>query len=161
MMDPLTAAAEGSDHHQDAEAAAKSPRALHYDSDGSSQDEAEDVAMLSFDAGVATKQEKENEQDKPQSLKKAGAGIQNHRELWRLYVSHAMTAWTMRMWEFAVSLMLMAVQPDSMLLPYILQFVLAAAVTLCSTHIGMSACCAENDANNTLQGALSTSILGS
>jgi hypothetical protein len=57
--------------------------------------------------------------------------------LWRLYVSHACTAWTMRMWEFAVALMLMAVAPDSMLLPAIYSLVISIAVTLFSTPLGM------------------------
>eukprot|EP00730_Choanoeca_flexa_P001426 TRINITY_DN10629_c0_g1_i3.p1 TRINITY_DN10629_c0_g1~~TRINITY_DN10629_c0_g1_i3.p1 ORF type:complete len:568 (+),score=115.56 TRINITY_DN10629_c0_g1_i3:107-1810(+) len=58
--------------------------------------------------------------------------------LWRLYVSHGFTAWTMRMWEFAVALMLMAVDPDSMLLPAVYSLVISVAVTLFSTPIGQS-----------------------
>ena len=56
--------------------------------------------------------------------------------LWRLYVSHGCTAWTMRMWEFAVALMLLAVEPDSMLLPAIYSLIISIAVTLFSTPLG-------------------------
>ncbi|EDQ86809.1 uncharacterized protein MONBRDRAFT_33674 [Monosiga brevicollis MX1] len=64
------------------------------------------------------------------------AAIRPH--LWKLYLSHGMTAWTMRMWEFAVALMLMAVRPDSMLLPAVYDFILSLAVAMSSSLIGRS-----------------------
>jgi hypothetical protein len=54
----------------------------------------------------------------------------------RLYISHACTAWTMRMWEFAVTLMLMAVNPGSIFVPALFTLILSLAATLCSTAIG-------------------------
>lgn len=58
------------------------------------------------------------------------------RSLWRLYVSHGMTAWTLRMWEFAAALLLMHVQPNSLALPSALQLTIGLASALGSTGVG-------------------------
>lgn len=56
--------------------------------------------------------------------------------LWRLYVSHALTAWTMRMWEFAAALMLMAIRPRSLALPSANELTIGVFVALFSTSVG-------------------------
>ena len=56
--------------------------------------------------------------------------------LWRLYVSHGLTAWSLRMWEFAAALLLMYVRPNSLSLPSALQLTIGLASALGSTSLG-------------------------
>jgi iron-regulated transporter 1 len=56
--------------------------------------------------------------------------------LWRLYVSHGLTAWSLRMWEFAAALLLMYVKPNSLALPSALQLTIGLTSALGSTSMG-------------------------
>lgn len=54
----------------------------------------------------------------------------------RLYISHGLSAWGDRMWEFAIALLLINIWPGSLLLVALYGLIVASAVVFCGPLIG-------------------------